>query len=860
MAKRGKTLGSPQSQQEVNREESRKRFKYWMDEIEAAKKVFKDYFERGRKIIKVYKDERKRIEGQDPFKATHRLNILWSNVQTLQPALYSRTPMPNVARRFLDRDPTSRIAALIAERNLMTAVDLCDFDYPMKRSRDDYLLVGRGLAWVRYTPEFGMVKLQEPVAAIPLQGTDRTIYRPAKGGDEIPPDRVQKDEDGMQYYETEEEGILAHGMTVDHVLWTDFLHEPVNDWTKVGWAAKRALMKRPKLIKFFGEDLGRQINLTRTFSGKEADERSSDEGKRPDCAEVWEIWSKDERKVCWISDGYQEGVLKEEDDPLKLSGFWPFPRPLLGTTTTDSLIPVPDYALYQDQAEQLDRLTDRIRLLINALRVVGLYNGESADLSLLLNEGDENEMIPVQNWVAFANQGGMKGNIDWLPIEQIQAVLMGLFNARAAIKQDLYEITGISDIIRGATAPEETATAQQIKANFGNLRLQDRQGEMSRFARDVLRIMAEVQCEHYPDEVLLEMSGVTELDEFKLKPGDPPEKKAEVQQKVLGSLKLLRQDKMRSFRIDVETDATVAPDQQKEKETRVEFLTAVAPFLEKAAQVGTMAPQLVPLLMKMLEFGVRGFRAGRTLESAIEETISLSEQMQQQAQQAGPQQPPPDPQAEAMAAKLKAETDKINQELARLTAQIEADKAENERKRLEAEERRERERQAFQQSLVKLTEEINARRLEHEKQCKVLELQIAKATLELEQLHTTGGVEEIRKMLPEDKPELSPDEQAIGQAETKAKLAEAQVKLAKLQTEYAELVKRSTGLNAIGEAVEGAAGEVDPGKIGTPVFAQKKKRTKKMHQFIRDPETGAIIGGTTDELEIDDEDGGEQAA
>ena len=142
----------------------------------------------------------------------------------------------------------------------------------------------------------------------------------------------------------------------------------------------------------------------------------------------------------------------------------------------------------------------------------------------------------------------------------------------------------------------------------------------------------------------------------------------------------------------------------------------------------------------------------------------------------------------------------------------------------------------------------------------MLELQIAKATLELEQLHTTGGVEEIRKMLPEDKPELSPDEQAIGQAETKAKLAKAQVELAKLQTEYAELVKRSTGLNAIGEAVEGAAGEVDPGKVGTPVFAQKNKRTNKMHQFIRDPETGAIIGGTTDELEIDDEDGGEAAA
>jgi hypothetical protein len=844
-------------------EEEARKYKHWMDEITAAKKVFKPYWERGRKILKLYKDERK--EMGEVARANDRMNILWSNVETLKPAMYSKTPTPNVSRRFMDGDPVSRTASTILERCLITAIDLADFDYPMQRATLDYLLPGRGTVWVRYAPQMGMAPMREPLTRIDLGG--RQVYRPYKGGEEIDAAKVKKDDDGLEYYETEpEEQVLAHGLDLDHLMWSDYMHEPVNDWTKVGWQCKRVDMKRPRLIKEFGEEKGRKVKLNKSFNAKPETEDSTTEKGKPDCAEVYEIWSKDHRKVCWISDGLPDELLKEQDDPLRLHDFWPLPRPIFATLTTDSLIPVPDYALYQDQAEQLDRITDRIRLLIQALRVVGVYNAEMASLQTLLDETSENEMVPVENWITFAQQGGLKGLIDWLPIEQISTVLAQLFTARAQIKQDLYEVTGISDVIRGATAPEETATAQQIKANFGNLRLQARQTEMARFARDTIRKMAEIIAEHFPPEELIEMSGVMSLDEFRVKPEDfKPEsddpqaiaaaqqamaaKAEENKQKLQQAIALIKSDKLRTFKIDIETDATVAPDQQKEKEARVEFLTAVAPFIEKAALVGQQAPQLVPLLMKMLDFGVKGFRAGRSLENAIEETIALTERMQAEAQ-AKPQDAPADPEAEAAAAKLTAETEKLKAELTALQAEAAVKAEENKAKAIENQRRADEQRQLFNQQMLKLTEDIAFRKQENTKRLQELDASIRLKELQVQQLEAQTNADFVSNMDPQQPP-ASP----VDDANAKAALAKAQVDLIDAQTRYAELVKRGQGLDGISDALGGLP-EADPSKIGTPAFARKKGPKKKLVDFIRDPETNQIKGATIDEIELppDEED------
>jgi hypothetical protein len=594
--------------------------KRWNQEITTAQKTFSTWAKRGRNIIKRYRDERDAAsQGATKF------NILWSNIQTLQPALYAKRPTPQVDRRHLDQDPVGKAASLILERALSHALEEYEFDEVMKAVRDDYLLVGRGTAWVRYEPQYGE---EQPDPEDPEK-----TFKPVS-------------------YET---------APCDYVGWEDFLHAVAPRWQHVAWVARKVHLTREELVERFGEEIGRACPM-KTVNGMDKDEASKygDVFKR---ALVWEIWDKGTKTALWLCPDHPE-LLDKREDPLGLRDFFPCPRPLLATTTTDSLVPVPDYLEYQDQANELDELSARISILTKALKVAGVYDSSATGLQRLLQEGCENELIPVAGWNAFAANGGMKGSIQFLPLEEIAGTLIRLYEARDKVKQDLYEITGLSDIIRGASMASETATAQRIKGQFASLRLTDRQNEVARFARDIIRLKAEVMSEHFAPETLLTASG------YEFMPGADP-------QVFQQAVELLKNDALRGFRIDIETDSTVAVDQQAEQDARVAFLTAVGGFLQQAVPM----VQQAPLMAEMMTFAVRGFKAGRQLEQAFDQ---FGQAVQEQAQAAqGPQEPPPpDPAQEMMlqgeqmkmqALQVKTQSDaakaQVDQQVAMLDAQ-----------------------------------------------------------------------------------------------------------------------------------------------------------------------------------------------
>jgi flagellar biosynthesis GTPase FlhF len=340
-------------------------------------------------------------------------------------------------------------------------------------------------------------------------------------------------------------------------------------------------------------------------------------------AEVYEIWDKAARKVYWLGKGYPE-LLDEKDDPLELPDFFPCPKPLYSTTTTGSLIPVPDYCEYQDQAEELDQLTQRISMLTQALKVVGVFNGEYTSIHRLLNEGFDNDMIAVDAWAAFAEKGGMKGAMEFLPIENIIKVLQGLYESRELTKQSIYELTGISDIIRGATKASETLGAQQLKANYGGLRLKENQKAVAQFATDLLRMKAHIISKFFSDETIVEMSGIQFTPDAQYLPQ---------------ALELLR-SQLKTFRISVESDSLAQLDDGKEKAERMEFLSATGAYLKEALPIIQQSPQAGPLLGEMLLFGVRGFNVGASIESQFEQAIenmtnqpALPPEVQMQMQQ-----------------------------------------------------------------------------------------------------------------------------------------------------------------------------------------------------------------------------------
>ena len=602
----------------------------WIAEYELGEKFRKKFRDRCRVITKRYRDER----GDDPDGAQRdlgrRYNIFWSNIETLKPATYSKLAKPNVERRWKDSDPMGRAASQILERALMVANDTHTHAV-LKLVRDDYLLYAQGVPWIRYEPKFRQL----------AQQVTNSVDQAAE--------TAEKDKTAAP-----EEEVVYEKATEDHIKESDFGTNDARDWAEVYLCYRKAYMTRDELVARFGEKIGRDVPLD--YDPNVRPKETTDGALNKDMwkkATVVEMWNKPTRKVIWINPGYPDSALDEQDDPLELEEFFPCPRPAMGTTTTNTIIPVPDYVQYQDQADELDDLTARIARLVDVCRVMGLYDASQTGIARLFQEGAENQLIPIESWATFTKAGGMQGTVDWFPLDMVIQALKQLYESRSIVKAEINEITGIADIVRGNSSPSETATAQQIKGQFATLRLRDKQEEMARLARDLMALKAEIICAKFRPETLALMAGVDIAS-------DP-----QVAQLFTQAVALLRNDALRNFRIEIETDSTIALDENAQKQSATEFMTMLGETIKgvvEFANAAAMNPVLAPLgdvIGQAMLFTMRAYKTGRSLESAMESAI---DKMKQIAEQPKPE-PPPDPKVEAIKAQSALDQQKGQQEL-----------------------------------------------------------------------------------------------------------------------------------------------------------------------------------------------------
>lgn len=634
---------------------------YWLGQLGAYEEEYKDWTTRCRKIIRRYRDDRSQTQDGTNVGGA-RFNSLWSNVQTLMPAIYIKAPKSVVERRFLDKDPLARLASMTLERALEVQIEVGYLHPTMQKCVLDYLLCARGTMWERYEPTYG-----EPMDL----GSGNYGPKPVK-------------------YEK---------VCSDYVAWDKFRHSPAAVWEDVWWVSKQEGLTRKELrARFKGKDpasgkpIADLIPLQSGDKDKSGDQNDKDKKRRQPRAIIWEIWNKVDREVIFIAPDWPVAPLERTPDPLGLETFWPCPKPLYATTTNDTLVPVPDYVEYQDQADELDNLTARIKALTDAVRVQGVYDASYPELVRILSEGVENRMIGVKNYAEFAAKGGLEGAMDFVPLKDVVEALVKLYEARDRVKADMAEITGLSDIVRGqAQGGTKTATEQKIKGQFASLRLEDRKKEVSRFACDGIRIGGEIIAEQFSPDILAEMTGMIPLIAEEMKneppppqvaspplappgaapspgvgaPGQPlssgagmqpiapppPDFNALAQAKFQEVCALLKSDKMRTFRIDIETDSTIEVDKQAAKDSVVELFTAVGGFLEKALPIGQAMPSLTPALGQSILFAFRRFGAGRDVESVWEQAIDQLTQLSKNP----PPKPPSPEQVKADAEKQKAE-------------------------------------------------------------------------------------------------------------------------------------------------------------------------------------------------------------
>jgi hypothetical protein len=469
---------------------------------------------------------------------TSRYAMLWSNIETLAPAVYSKPPAAVVERRWNDKDPIGREGSEILERAINFQFDYNDFDSCFKKITQDYLLYGRAVPRLYYDPEMespvdGCEDEGVPLDTVDVEGpqASQQLYNKA------PPEQDLDDEDdgapaesgplpapgGYGANQPPPELIKFEHVKIVFVNRDDFVHSKARTWEEVDWIAFRAYLSKSAWRKRFGDE---EFPGADQGSGpREAGRSGAADESIKDKRAVWEIWDKVTGKVFWVSDGVDHFLSDKkhnqndkdhgkEDPYLKLSGFFPCPKPAYGTLLNNSLEPVPDFVQYQDQCEEINILTRRIAALTEQLKLVGFYpggpRGEGVpEIEAAIRPGFENRMIALKS-MDVLSQGGQKGVVPivFLPIEMVANIIKECVELRKQLIEDVYQIFGISDIMRGDGKASETATAQNIKAQYGSVRIKTRQNELARLCRDVVRMAGEIIATQFTQPTLAKMTNV----------------------------------------------------------------------------------------------------------------------------------------------------------------------------------------------------------------------------------------------------------------------------------------------------------------------------------------------------------------
>jgi hypothetical protein len=666
-------------------------YRRWLKEMDAAEKRVKRWHQQGKRIQARFQD-RRGMQGASNYEVDNdlmrtkafRVNLFNSNIVTLKSMLTGNPPKVDVSRRYADADDDqARVASLMLGRMLNN--DFCtaceDTTQTFEHNLEDRLLPGFAVARVRY--EFS--KKDEVVPAI-------------------------EDEDGEELAASYTKSVLqTESAPIDYVHWDDFRWGFARTWSEVPWIAFRSYMNKSEVKERFGEEAADQLTYGKANQQSRINDMrlTSDEmaeaGQR---AEVWEIWEKSSRQVYWWARNYEK-VLDQEDDTLELSGFWPCARPWIANQVTNVFLPQPDFSIAQDLYNEIDQLETRIGIITSAVRVVGLYDKANDGIKRMLQEGVENDLIPIDNWAAFAEKGGIEGAVSWLPIKEITEALDKLVQMRSDAMALLYEVTGMAEIMRGANGPDrETADASNNKKQFASVRVQALQADFAKFISQTLAIKAEVISRHFEEKTIVEESNILMTPD------------GQDQAAVQAALQLIKQPSETAWKIKVEPESMAMVDYQSMKADRMGFIEALGSLINSSAPLIEQSPNSMPFIMKVVQWAMASFKGSNEIEGVLDRAIK--EMSKPQAQE----QKPSDEQIKAQAQREKMQHEK----------EMEDQKTQNEAK-LET--------QKFQDNMREMMQEFkNSLALMQQEAARNTQVEAAQSTAAVEQTRQEGAIED----------------------------------------------------------------------------------------------------------------------
>jgi hypothetical protein len=597
--------------------------KSWLNLLQESEKAFEEWNFSCDNIEKLYAN----LELLRSASRERQFNLFWANLEILKPSIYAKAPVPVVVPKFKDRRPLYQQTSELLERCSIVAFDLTRINDLLMLVRDDLATTGRGVAWCRYEPK-------------------------------------DEDHDKSEY------------VCVDHKGRRDFLHSLSRTWREVTWVAAASYMTRAQAKSRFKKYSGDEYQKAEYKVDKDLQDLGGTDNRER--AKFWEIWHKGLDLVVWVAEGCEDVLDKAEPDELaRLSNFFPCPKPAYSAVQPGSLIPVPDVLQYKDQLDEVNTLTGRLHALSQCLEVKGFYPAGSAELSdavqaAIKTHSPGRVLVPISNWAAF---GGSKEIIVWMPIDMIAQTITSVIAVRKQIIEDIYQIMGLSDIMRGATDPGETLGAQQLKSQYGSVRIRDKQGELVRVARDIEEIIAEIMCSEFDFQTLMEMSQleIPTMAEQQQKilmmqqqlqmmtmqaqqqmqqaqvapqaqaqgPQQNPEQSQQLEQQfnqLKGNLQdeqqrptqeqvaqFIKDYRTTAFVLDIETDSTIQADENSEKQRRGEFMGMMAQLLPQLGALIAQEPSAAEFCGELLKFSVAPFRVGRSLDGSIDNLVEQVE-------------------------------------------------------------------------------------------------------------------------------------------------------------------------------------------------------------------------------------------
>lgn len=528
------------------------RVRQWFEKLERAKQVYEPYIE----LVKHTREQYKSVQNETNFRSVvpTAYNIFWSSVETQKPFLYFKRPKPWVDRVNKMATIPEQVACKILERALDWSLAQFDFDSVAKYARNDYLISGMGLLFETYQPVFQSVELNE----------------------------------GETSEVIEKEMITTRYWDPCHFLADT---DKVGVWEDVTWIARRMYLTPNEVELQFGAEALEKLRLPTLDRLKE----------KSVC--VYEIWDKTTKTVLWFSPQCMDSFLKEIPDPYGLEGFFPCPKPIFATLTNDGLIPVPDYTMIRRMIDELNGITERMRLTMQAIKVSGVYDGAFHRLSDIFEK--DVTLVSISDFDRLKASGGIRGVIDFIPIEQYILALEQLAKRRDDVVKRIFEITGVSDIMRGSSNERETATAVEKKTNFGTLRNQDRQNDMQRFLADLYRIKADMICTCFTPDTLAGFVNVSE---------------GYTENVIQEAVSLLKQDKLRGMLLHVESTGIV--NTQEEILRTTQGVQILQDLLKDAMSFVSAQPLLLPIYKQMMMTVIGQMPQARSFESVLDQTFS----------------------------------------------------------------------------------------------------------------------------------------------------------------------------------------------------------------------------------------------